>query len=149
VVRTDGLPETFDAADLERQCCDDPAEWLNERLISAREFCSGAQSKALRGSSAQQQCAMLMLPQPSAPIAVARRFVERCCLHNGAADALTVRYWCGSWWTWRTTHWIEAQPHAMKSLLYAFTADAVYIDAEGKVKPWSPTRNKISACSKR
>jgi hypothetical protein len=37
VVRTDGLPESFDAADLEHQGCDDPAAWLNQRLIPARE----------------------------------------------------------------------------------------------------------------
>jgi putative DNA primase/helicase len=38
VVRTDDLPETFDAADFEREGCDDPAAWLNERLIPAPEF---------------------------------------------------------------------------------------------------------------
>jgi uncharacterized protein (DUF927 family) len=37
VVRTDGLPEKFDAADLEREGCDDPAAWLNERLTPARD----------------------------------------------------------------------------------------------------------------
>ena len=32
VVCTDGLPEAFDAADLEREGCSDPAAWLSERL---------------------------------------------------------------------------------------------------------------------
>jgi putative DNA primase/helicase len=73
---------------------------------------------------------------------VARRFVESRCLHDGMAGA--VRYWCGSWWTWRTTHWIEAQPHTMRSLLYEFTADAAYLGPNDKVKPWSPNRYKIS-----
>lgn len=37
VVRTDGLPEKFDAADLEHQGCDDPAAWLNKRLVADAE----------------------------------------------------------------------------------------------------------------
>ncbi len=32
VVRVDDLPDGFDADDLERQGCEDPAAWLNERL---------------------------------------------------------------------------------------------------------------------
>jgi putative DNA primase/helicase len=42
------------------------------------------------------------------------------------------------------THWVEAQPHAVRSQLYAFTADAVYRDDRGELKPWSPSRYKIS-----
>ena len=104
----------------------------------------GQETKASPGPSAQQQDATLILPAPSAPLVVARCFVESRCLHDGVAGALTVRYWCGSWWTWRTTHWIEAQPHTMRSLLYEFTADAEYFDPKGEVKPWSPNRYKIS-----
>jgi putative DNA primase/helicase len=76
-------------------------------------------------------------------VTVARVFVESRCLHNGAADALTIRYWCGSWWTWRTTHWIETQPHTVRSLLYDFTADATYFDNKGNPALWSPNRYKI------
>jgi hypothetical protein len=83
---------------------------------------------------------LTLLPAPSAPIAVARLFVESC-LSDGA---LTLRYWCASWWTWRTTHWTEAQPHTVRSKLYEFTADAIYLDSEGEPKPWSPNRYKIS-----
>jgi putative DNA primase/helicase len=32
----------------------------------------------------------------------------------------------------------------MRSLLYEFTADAVYFGPKGEVKPWSPNRYKIS-----
>jgi hypothetical protein len=39
VVRTDDLPDGFYAANLEQEGCDDPAVWLNERLIPAGEFC--------------------------------------------------------------------------------------------------------------
>jgi hypothetical protein len=37
VVRTDGLAEGFDAANLEQQGCDDPAAWLKERIAPARD----------------------------------------------------------------------------------------------------------------
>jgi uncharacterized protein (DUF927 family) len=37
MVRTDGLAEKFDAADLEQQGSNDPAAWLNERLTPARD----------------------------------------------------------------------------------------------------------------
>jgi putative DNA primase/helicase len=87
----------------------------------------------------------LILPSPSMPMQVAREFVTRHCLHD--AEALTIRYWCGCWWTWRTTHWAEAQPHAVRTLLYRFTEDAKYWKVrEGKLPEltsWSPDRRKI------
>ena len=85
-----------------------------------------------------------ILPPPSAPVLVARHFVEAHCLHNGKAGGLVLRYWCGSWWMWETTHWVEVQPHDVRSLLYKFTADAIYFDNKGNPTPWSPNRYKIS-----
>jgi putative DNA primase/helicase len=82
-----------------------------------------------------------VLPPPTAPMTVAREFVRHCCTHNGAG--LTLRYWNGGWWTWRTTHWSEVQERAVRSLLYAFTEGAFYIDDKGVAKPWSPTRKRI------
>jgi putative DNA primase/helicase len=83
-----------------------------------------------------------VLPPPTAPMTVAREFVRHCCcIHNGAD--LTLRYWNGGWWTWRTTHWSEVQERAVRSLLYAFTEGALYIDDKRVAKPWSPTRKKI------
>jgi putative DNA primase/helicase len=83
------------------------------------------------------------LPSPSAPMAVARRFVESCCLHDGKADELTLRYWNGGWWTWRTTHWTAVEERTVRSSLYEFTEGAFYIDDKKEAKPWSPTRRKI------
>jgi putative DNA primase/helicase len=82
-----------------------------------------------------------VLPPPTAPMAVAREFVRYCCTHNGAD--LTLRYWNGGWWTWRTTHWSEVQERAVRSLLYAFAEGAFYINDKKEAKPWSPTRKKI------
>jgi putative DNA primase/helicase len=83
-----------------------------------------------------------VLPPPSAPTAVARCFVKMCCTHDGAADELTLHYWCGSWWAWRTTHWIEVEPRTVRAMLYGFSEHAVYIDGL-KEKSWLPNRYKI------
>ena len=69
-----------------------------------------------------------VLPPPSAPMAVARQFVEHCCLHDGAADHLTLRFWHGGWWSWRTTHWAEVEERTVRALLYAFAEHAVYVE---------------------
>jgi putative DNA primase/helicase len=140
--KDDQPPPAGDTAGSEelQQPDDQPgASKINDQGLSQQN----AQERTSPRPSAQQRRAPRMLPPPSAPVKVARCFLESRCRHNGEADALTVRYWCGSWWTWRTTHWGEATPHAMRSSLYDFTADAVYFDAEGKRRSWSPTRNKI------
>src|SRR5262249_23113599 len=79
----------------------------------------------------------------SAPVPVAREFVKQRCLHNGAANELLLRYWCGSWWLWKKTHWTEVEHRTVRALLYDFTADAVYINGKGLQEPWSPNRYKI------
>ena len=87
----------------------------------------------------QRQTGAQILPPPSAPMQVAREFVRQCC--NSAED-LTLRYWHGGWWAWRTSHWAEVENRAVRALLYAFTEEAMYID-EAKPKPWLPNRRKI------
>jgi putative DNA primase/helicase len=139
----DEPPPAGDAAVLEEPRQPDGRPGATKTDGQGRSQQDGQEAEASPGPSAQQRRAPRILPPPSAPVAVARCFVESRCRHNGEADALTVRYWCGSWWMWRTTHWTEATPHTMRSLLYEFTADAVYFDAEGKLKPWSPNRYKI------
>jgi putative DNA primase/helicase len=43
---------------------------------------------------------------------------------------------------WKTTHWVEVEDGAVRSILYRFTEDALYLD--GKVfRPWAPNRHKI------
>jgi putative DNA primase/helicase len=83
-----------------------------------------------------------VLPSPSAPMQVAREFVRRCWLYDDAPAGLTLRYWHGGWWAWRTSHWVEVENRTVRSLLYAFTEHAVYNDG-GKPKKWLPTRRKI------
>ena len=117
----------------------DPANGISAHCLDQSDPAQHARRQVERAQKERTQ----VLPPPSAPVMVARAFVESCWLHNGAADALTIRYWCGSWWMWRTTHWVDAQPHTVRSLLYGFTADAIYFDKEGNPAPWSPNRYKI------
>ncbi len=75
-------------------------------------------------------------------MAVARKFVEHCCLHNSAAGELKLRYWHGGWWAWRTTHWVEIKEREVRAVLYAFTEHAIY-DIGLDFLPWLPNRKKI------
>jgi putative DNA primase/helicase len=92
-------------------------------------------SKQERGNGA-----LTVLPPPSDPMAVARLFVE---LHCQREHLLTIRCWNGSWWTWRTTHWSEVHERTVRSLLYHFTENALYLDAKDVPVPWAPTRRKV------
>jgi putative DNA primase/helicase len=100
------------------------------------------QAPVVEAKSEAEHAPEQTLPPPSAPMAVARRFVEACCIHNGKDDELTLRYWYGGWWTWRTTHWVEAEQRTVRAMLYAFTEHAVYLDGL-QLKQWLPTRYKI------
>jgi putative DNA primase/helicase len=113
---------------------------LGEQLCIARE------RKAREAGEDKRQTPQppRVLPPPTDPMAVARKFVEHCCLHNGAADQLRLRYWHGGWWAWRTTHWVEIEEREVRALLYAFTEHALYItDKITRLAPWLPTRKKI------
>jgi putative DNA primase/helicase len=81
----------------------------------------------------------LILPPPTQPMAVARSFVELHCLYD---RVLTMRCWGGSWWAWRTTHWSEVGERTVRSLLYHFTENALYLTPLGPL-PWAPTRRRI------
>src|SRR5262249_31992336 len=103
--------------------------------------------KAKRDHRRQQQnrreasgAAPPLLPPPSNPMAVARVFIEQHCTRQ---DTLTLRYWCGSWWAWRTTHWAEVEERTVRSLLYHFTDKALYRDPKKRLVPWAPTRRRI------
>src|SRR5947207_252568 len=107
------------------------AEQVADELLA-----KAGMGRASRKKARSTQGPALILPPPSAPVLVARHFIEARCLHNGAAGELTLRYWCGSWWLWKTTHWSEAEHRTVRSLLYDFTADAVYLNGKGLPEPW-------------
>jgi putative DNA primase/helicase len=71
---------------------------------------------------------------------VARQFVKEHCQCD---DVLTLHHWRGTWWQWRRSHWAEVEDREVRALLYAFTENARYRDAEGDIVPWAPNRKKI------
>jgi putative DNA primase/helicase len=82
-----------------------------------------------------------VLPSPRQPRAVARVFVAEMATH--ASGALILRHWRGGWWSWRTSHWQEAEPRLVRELLYRYTENAFYIDDKGLPGAWQPNRYKI------
>ena len=93
-------------------------------LIKAKHKAQQAKSDSAKNNG---KVPPQLLPPPSDPMAVARKFVEYCCLHNGAAGELKLRCWHGGWWAWRTTHWVEVEEREVRALFYAFTEHAHYV----------------------
>jgi putative DNA primase/helicase len=110
-----------------------------DHLRAAREQRRTARQQVKGPSSAQT-----VLPSPSAPMQVARCFVKARCFHDGKSDLLTLRHGFGCFWIWCGTHWREAEPHAVRAMLYDFTEHAVYLNDKLEPKEWSPNRYKIS-----
>ena len=81
------------------------------------------------------------LPSPSKPMDVARVFVARN--HQTEDGELTLHHWRGAWWTWRRSHWREAEPREVRSELYAFTEHGTYVNDQGKPAAWAPNRHRI------
>jgi putative DNA primase/helicase len=96
--------------------------------------------KEARSRRGKKKSTAMLLPSPGNPMAVARRFVEQRCQSDGI---LTLHHWRGAWWEWRQSHWCEMENGSVRALLYTFTENARYFDAEGDVVPWTPTRKKI------
>jgi putative DNA primase/helicase len=82
----------------------------------------------------------LLLPPPTEPMAVARLFVKT---HFLCEQVPTIRCLGGVWWTWRTTHWSEINERTVRSLLYHYTENAIYLDAKGNAAPWAPSRHRV------
>ena len=103
--------------------------------------------KAKRDRRRQQQngqeapsAAPLVLPPPSDPMAVARFFTKQC---HTQQDTDTLCYWCGSWWKWNTTYWVEVEQRTVRSMIYHFTENALYRDPKKGLLPWAPMRRNV------
>ena len=111
-----------------------PEQIADEILAKAKP--GGAERKAREECKTNGE--YLLLPPPSEPMAVARVFVGEC-VHD---KILTLHHWRGGWWTWRTTHWVEAEDGEVRGILYRYTEHATYFEGKS-LKEWAPTRRKI------
>jgi hypothetical protein len=82
-----------------------------------------------------------VLPSPSLPMQVARKFFQSRCIDAGAP---ILAHWRDSWHQWKRASWGEVPDQTMRNWLYHYTEKANYIDGKGKQKPWAPNRNKIA-----
>lgn len=84
-------------------------------------------------------------PAPSNPMAVARRLLPRWTHRSGHH---TLRYWRGQWMRWEGSHWREVSEAELTSELYRALehAEFLFVDARGdeSIKPWAPTKSKVS-----
>jgi putative DNA primase/helicase len=112
----------------------------NDGPDAVRERHDRAWKRRQRGGDRSQGRGTRVLPGPTQPMAVARTFVAEFCTFRGA---LTLRYWRGSRWGWRSSHWCVIEDRGIRSLLYTFTERAVcYKDKE--FGEWGPNRRKIA-----
>ncbi|WP_239150754.1 phage/plasmid primase, P4 family [Streptomyces sp. SID8111] len=88
----------------------------------------------------------LEYPPPTNPMAVARKLAPAW---RDADGLLTRRYWRGTWMRWEGSYWREMDDQEVRAALYKKLEHAEYVaglDKHGQpaIKPWSPTKRKIS-----
>jgi putative DNA primase/helicase len=64
----------------------------------------------------------LILPPPDEPMRVARVIADERYTRDGV---LGLRHWRGSWWEWRTSHWVEREHRAVRAEAYTMTEHAL------------------------
>ncbi|WP_329057619.1 phage/plasmid primase, P4 family [Streptomyces sp. NBC_01453] len=89
----------------------------------------------------------LEMPPPTNPMAVARDLAP--AWHHDATKLLTRRYWRGTWMRWEGSYWREMDDQEVRASLYKKLEHAEYVAGLDKhgvpiVKPWAPTKRKIS-----
>lgn len=85
----------------------------------------------------------LIVPAPSNPMAVARRFVE--ALYLLPPDGrLVLRSYRGDFFLWNGANYVEVDRRDVRGRAYAFLEDAVYLHPEKGPQPFAPTQRKIT-----
>ncbi|MEU2722736.1 DNA primase family protein [Streptomyces smyrnaeus] len=85
------------------------------------------------------------IPAPSNPMAVARYLLPDW----EQGGQLIHRRWRGSWMGWAESHWAERDEQVVRAELYKRLEHAVYVagtdrDGNKDLRPWAPTKQKIS-----
>jgi putative DNA primase/helicase len=118
----------------------DPEEFMRDVREDAERVSSKPDQGARRGKNNGRDTEIHLLPSPAKPMAVARVFVAQ---RHTEAGKLTLRYWRGSWWGWRRSHWREMEPREVRGELYGFTEHGQYTNDKNEVVAWAPNRHKI------
>lgn len=87
------------------------------------------------------------MPPPSNPMAVARELAS--AWHDEQTGLLTRRHWRNTWMRWEGSYWREMEDQEVRASLYKRLEHAEYfagLDKDGNpvIKPWAPTKRKIS-----
>ncbi|MFB7762631.1 DNA primase family protein [Streptomyces xiamenensis] len=85
------------------------------------------------------------IPEPSNPMAVARRLVPDW---QSEDSHLLRRRWRGAWMHWAGSHWSEVDEQEVRAALYKRLEHATYVsgtdkDGEPEIRSWAPTKPKI------
>jgi putative DNA primase/helicase len=86
----------------------------------------------------------LVLPAPSAPLAVARHFLEAVAFEG---DQHLLRSHRGTFYRWDGTCWPELEDRALRAELYVYLEHACYERVRGEdveLVPWAPSKAKIA-----
>jgi len=83
----------------------------------------------------------LVLPAPSRPMAVARRFVQDRYLRGGD---LVLRSYRGDFYQWNGTHYAEVDRRDVRARAYEFVEHAIYQHPKDGPLPFAPTQRKIA-----
>ncbi|WP_316740446.1 phage/plasmid primase, P4 family [Streptomyces sp. MK7] len=87
------------------------------------------------------------MPPPTNPMAVARELAP--AWRHQDTGLPTRRYWRGTWMRWEGSYWREMDDQEVRASLYKKLEHAEYCAGVDKhnvpiIKPWSPTKRKIS-----
>ena len=79
-------------------------------------------------------------PSPSEPMKVARRIAQSRTIDG----VVIIRRWRGDWLEWLGNRWESVEDAAVRKMLYSKLEEVEYLNADGELKPWAPTRYKIA-----
>jgi putative DNA primase/helicase len=88
--------------------------------------------------------AMLELPPPSNPMAVARVLLDNRI--HPQTGALMLLHWRGAWMNWTGPAWLELEERTVRRDLYHRVEHASYWQKKGdqfELVPWAPNRHKM------
>jgi putative DNA primase/helicase len=113
----------------------DTAEWYREK----GEALAGRELRRIWEKTDPASDELIL--NPGMPLISARRYLQRLHTLDGVR---TMHHQNGTFYSWRTSHYIERSAEEMRADLYAFLDKAKQIDPDGEIIDFSPTKNKVA-----